>query len=516
MNALKPKPPFQVLVMSEESRLGRESIETAYTLKQLVTSGVRVFFYLEDRERTLDSPTDKIMLSLTAYADELEREKARQRTYDAMRRKAKAGHVTGGRVFGYDNVPVSVPGSDGTPRRSHTERRINDDEAAVVRRIFELCAQGRGLTATAKQLNEERACCPRAQQGRPRGWAPSSVREVLHRPLYRGEIVWNRSRKRNLWGQAKPSARPAAEWLCVPAPQLRIVPETLWQAAHERIDTARVSYLRGTDGKLWGRPARGTESKYLLPGLARCGCCGGSLYVKSRSHGKRRKFFYGCTSFHLRGRVVCTNSAETPMEATDKAVLAAVTRDLLQPDVLHDVITRTVAALRPDDADLAAQRRDVDAKLTAVTNELERLSAAIAIGGDLEALVAAVKDRETLKASLTRDRAALERTARLGPAELGRLEAEARARLEDWQGLLSRHVTQARQILRKLLTGHLIFTPKGSGRDRYYEFEGEGTLGKLLSGLSANMVASPRATDTSRSPIFSIGLDFDGAVKLAA
>ncbi len=43
MNALKPGPPFQVLVMSEESRLGREAIETAYALKQLVTAGVRVF-----------------------------------------------------------------------------------------------------------------------------------------------------------------------------------------------------------------------------------------------------------------------------------------------------------------------------------------------------------------------------------------------------------------------------------------------------------------------------------------
>src|SRR6478672_1200967 len=91
MNALKPRAPFQVLVMSEESRLGREAIETAYALKQLIQAGVRVFFYLEDRERTLDSPTDKIMLSLTTFADELEREKARQRTYDAMLRKAKAG-----------------------------------------------------------------------------------------------------------------------------------------------------------------------------------------------------------------------------------------------------------------------------------------------------------------------------------------------------------------------------------------------------------------------------------------
>ena len=138
MNALKPRAPFQVLVMSEESRLGREAIETAYALKQLVQAGVRVFFYLEDRERTLDTPTDKIMMSLTAFADELEREKARQRTYDAMSAKAKAGHVTGGRVFGYDNVEII--GADG--QRSHVERRINDAEAAVVRRIFELVRAG--------------------------------------------------------------------------------------------------------------------------------------------------------------------------------------------------------------------------------------------------------------------------------------------------------------------------------------------------------------------------------------
>ena len=94
MNTLKPRPSFQVLVMSEESRLGREQIETAYLLKQLITAGVRVAYYLEDRERTLDSPTDKILLAVSGFADEVERDKARQRTYDAMRRKAGAGHVT--------------------------------------------------------------------------------------------------------------------------------------------------------------------------------------------------------------------------------------------------------------------------------------------------------------------------------------------------------------------------------------------------------------------------------------
>jgi hypothetical protein len=46
--------------MSEESRLGRVAIETAYALKLIIKGLVRVFFYLEDRERTLNSPTDKI------------------------------------------------------------------------------------------------------------------------------------------------------------------------------------------------------------------------------------------------------------------------------------------------------------------------------------------------------------------------------------------------------------------------------------------------------------------------
>jgi len=94
-----------------------------------------------------------------------------------MQRKARAGHVTGGRVFGYDNV--TLVGSDG--RRSHVERRINDTEATVVRQVFDYCATGYGLKAIAKRLNTDGAPSPRAQRGRSQSWVPSSVREVLHR-----------------------------------------------------------------------------------------------------------------------------------------------------------------------------------------------------------------------------------------------------------------------------------------------------------------------------------------------
>jgi DNA invertase Pin-like site-specific DNA recombinase len=165
MTALKPRPPFQVLIMSEESRLGREAIETAYALKQIITSGVRVFFYLEDRERTLDSPTDKILLSLTTYADELEREKARQRVTDAMVRKARAGHVTGGRVFGTTTSKRSARMESGRMSSGGSE----SEEAAVVRRIFEMAARGTGPALRRPSMLKGAVAAPAAGRDRQDG-----------------------------------------------------------------------------------------------------------------------------------------------------------------------------------------------------------------------------------------------------------------------------------------------------------------------------------------------------------
>jgi len=83
------------------------------------------------------------MMSLTAFADELEREKARQRTYDAMLRKARPGQVTGGRTFGYDNLRCDQGGG--------VIRVINEAEAAIVREIFERCAKGQSFRLIARR-----------------------------------------------------------------------------------------------------------------------------------------------------------------------------------------------------------------------------------------------------------------------------------------------------------------------------------------------------------------------------
>src|SRR5258707_1058318 len=59
--------------------------------------------------------------------------------------KARAGDVAGGPVYGYRSV------RNGT----HADWVKYEPEAAVVRRIFQLCAEGHGTLGIAKKLNAE-------------------------------------------------------------------------------------------------------------------------------------------------------------------------------------------------------------------------------------------------------------------------------------------------------------------------------------------------------------------------
>ncbi len=163
-----------MLLIYDADRLGREQIETSYILKQL--PGRRAHPRDERRRpgAVAGQPVDKMLAAVLAGAAEIERAKATERTRAALQRKAERGHVVGGCLFGYRNVPVV----DASGRRSHVTREIVEAEAAVVRRIFELYANGAGFKTIAVQLNAEaRRVRNRADTsnagGRPRACAAS-------------------------------------------------------------------------------------------------------------------------------------------------------------------------------------------------------------------------------------------------------------------------------------------------------------------------------------------------------
>lgn len=471
--------PFQALIVSEQSRLGRHMIQTAHTIMRIADSGVAVYSYLDDKEISVEDEVGQAMTMLQGFGAALERRQGSKRVFDSALRRVRAGHVACAKVYGYDNVPVAGPSG----KRLHTLRRPNAEQAAVVRRIFEAYAEGAGSVRIARMLNAEAAPAPRAK-----GWSQTGIRGVLRNPIYRGEVVWGRIKTVVRKGREKNEARPEAEWTRVEAPELRLVPEDLWQRVQARRLAQGDSIPRSpATGRLKGRPTwRDGHSDYLLPGLATCATCGGSIRTLTLKYGRHpRRYpvrFYVCAEQQNRGSAVCANDVRVRHEALDQAVLAALS-GLLDEQMVDAAVDRAVEALRAGQAGALDRRRQIERELALVEHRLQR---GLDTYLDGEGVMAEVRAR--LAADTARKRALLAELERLDAGSTAarlddaRLRGEARARAKDLRALLARNVPEARQMLRTVLAAPIRVTPIVEGGRRGFQFAGQLAFDQVLAG----------------------------------
>src|SRR5262249_55906679 len=191
------------------------------------------------------------------------------------------------------------------------------------------------------------------------------------------------------------------------------------------------------------------------------------------------------------------------MDRTDAEVLSVLEAQLLHPVVVARAIDVALDELRPPVERAERRRAEITDEIRRVDVELARLTEALVTGGgQLQVIVAAIKDRESRRAGLTQELAGCEGHGRLTEFAAQRLRRDLCARLEDWRGLLRRQPVQARQILRKLVAGRLIFTPKIDEEGRFYEFTGHGTLGHVLAGsLNAKAMVTPAGFEPAISTL---------------
>lgn len=114
----------------------------------------------------------------------------------------------------------------------------------------------------------------------------------------------------------------------------------------------------------------------------------------------------------------------------------------------------------------AGGREQFLAELAQAEKELANLTAAITAAGPLSTLVEHAKERERQRLSVTERLVELAAAAQAGAVDSKELETKLREPLKAWRALLQKHVAQARQILRKLLSGRLTFTPRTDDKER--------------------------------------------------
>ena len=305
------------------------------------------------------------------------------------------------------------------------------------------------------------------------------MREVLRRDAYRGVVTWNKTKKRDLTGEARPTTRPEAEWIRTEVPICRIIRDDLWDAAHRQMHHR---LARGA------KPAEYTRTQYLLTGVLRCGVCGAGMEVRRQKFGRRRTTILHCSTHHRKGTAICPDGKTAVMADAEAAILAEVQKTLLDPIVIETAIRLAVERLTTGPADtraVTAEQRRLDA-------EIARLTGAIAVGGDVPALVDGIRTREARRRELQQQIDAVQ-AREAGTPDPAAIAAELRNRLNEWRTLLSDPTTEAsRLMLRLLVIDRLVLHPDRGG----YRFLGRGTVEPILVGElppTAHVTWRPRA-----------------------
>ena len=357
---------FQVLILSEQARVGRGNmIESTHILWQLSEYDVRIFEYMSGSEICVDDETGQIMTMMRSFASASERRQASRRVYDSARQRAHAGYVTGGRVFGYDNLAVTTPA-----RR--VIRTINPDQAAIVERIFTLYASGIGSVTITKMLNAEHLQAPR-----PQGWSNTGVRYVLANETYTGGVIWNQRQTVVKRGKKRHLPRPEREWIRTINEDLRIIADDLWQKV-QAIRAGRKATLPRSPktGKLLGRASWfDGYSDHSWTGFGTCAVCHGNIRIQTRRRGK----VYECGTHRQRGHAMCPNDITVRQPLFDEALRLSL-REVLNPDLVSLALTRAVNRLRTDQASSLDRKTMVENELASIQQRIDRLVDAVANG----------------------------------------------------------------------------------------------------------------------------------------
>jgi Recombinase zinc beta ribbon domain len=279
----------------------------------------------------------------------------------------------------------------------------------------------------------------------------------------------------------------------------------------------RQLYLRATDGRLHGRPTNDHESPYLFTGFTACRECKGSLFIRSRSHGKRRAFHYACTTHYQRGPEACSEPMLLPMELLDRAIIDTIEQDALHPAIVVKAVEKALQQLQIHDDDPDARREAVQKDLAHVEAELARLAPAIATGGSMPTLLSAVHDREERRTRLHAQLATLDGVP-FARFDAVTMKQELRSYLADWPSLAQRHHAQTRQILRKLLPSRIRVWREVVGTDKRYYFQGEAAVGRFFSGLvGVKRSGVPNRNVTLSMPhLAHLVIPFSGEIRIAA
>ena len=358
----------EAIVVKDMSRLGRDYLKVGQVMEILRQKGVRLIA-INDGVDSLNGDDD-----FTPFRNIMNEYYARdtsRKIRSVFKSKGMSGkHLTGTVIDGY------------LWNESREHWLVDEEAAAVVRRIFSLAMEGYGPYQIAQQLSADKVEMPavhlaRYGEGVNKNktfadiyrWSASTVVEILKKREYLGHTINFKTRKH--FKDKKSHYVDQSEW-------------TIFENTHEAIiDQETFDNVQRIRGNARRYPD-GFGEAHPLTGLMYCADCGGKMYVHRTYNGKRIPQ-YTCGQY---GKYPIGSLCPTQHRIKAEVVLTLIA-DMLRAIAEYSKNDRAEFIRTVQETQAAQQTADISQKR-------KRLAAAQKRAGELEKLICKIYEDNVL------------------------------------------------------------------------------------------------------------------------
>ena len=315
-----------MVITKSISRFARNTLDTLKYVRMLKDKGVAVFFE-EENINTLTMDGELLLVILSSVAQQ-EVENISANVKKGLKMKMQRGELVGFQgCLGYDYNP-----EDKT-------LTVNEEEAAVVRYIFQRYTEGAGGSVIAKELEN---LGYKTKRGSPK-WADSTVIGIIKNEKYKGDILLGKTftvdpiSKRRLYNFGE------EDQFYIREHHEPIISEEVFEAAQEILRRRAKPRSLNVDGK-----REKFSRKYAFSCMIECGFCGGTLTRRSwHSSSQYNKAIWQCVVSTKKGKKFCPESKGVDERTIERAFVESY-RLLCQnnKDVLDEFMKRTESTMR--------------------------------------------------------------------------------------------------------------------------------------------------------------------------
>ena len=362
-----------VVIAKDLSRVGRDYIQTGfYTEVYFRRKGVR-FIAIGNGMDTVNPISSEFAPFMNVLNEMYLREQSKKmRTF--FRQRGNSGIPTNTLcVYGYRKDPAD---------KNHC--LVDDEAAAVVRRIYQLAIDCHGPYEIARILEADKVECPayynathdtcmkrsNTDMSKPYAWNGVTVSNILQRPEYMGHTVNFRSSKNGL--KAKRQTKPQEEWMIFKDTHEAIIPEDRWQLAQ-----CVLAVRRRTDSTGEANP---------LTGKLYCAECGARLNnhrSRAKQTGRESDDYYDCPTYSQgKGNCCCHYVTTAFIRSVLLQMIRSVSRYAVSDEAAFADQVRALSEVRHADAvkDMTAEAAKSRKRIAELDTIIQKLYESYALG----------------------------------------------------------------------------------------------------------------------------------------